>query len=236
MLAGPRRVRRAGLPLLSRSRTYGTVRLSASHAVFAPDAAIVSWVTSELELGIGATAPPDILPPQAADASGPTSESVRCTNRNVERAGMRPRLNSRVARRRRQALVSFDEVLVTVDGFAGGWGRRGRRLPRYGRAIRAHPRPDRVRERPAARPVRHLAHEHRRQSAACDRSPRAGRLAELVSGRYAPRLRIGPQFELRHLQHDTYGSLLVQLTADTAFDGQPAWSPDGANIALASTR
>src|SRR5207244_6561817 len=109
MLAGPRRVRRAGLPLLSRSRTYGTVRLRSSHAVFAPDAAIVSWVTSELELGIGATAPPDILPPQAADASGPTSESVRCTNRNVERAGMRPRLNSRVARRRRQALVSRSE-------------------------------------------------------------------------------------------------------------------------------
>src|SRR5437667_7544526 len=101
MRAGPRRVRRAGLPLLSRSRTYGTVRLSASHAVFAPDAAIVSWVTSELELGIGAVAPPDILPPQAADASGPTSESGRCTNRNGERAGVRPGLNRRVARRGR---------------------------------------------------------------------------------------------------------------------------------------
>ena len=30
--------------------------------------------------------------------------------------------------------------------------------------------------------------------------------------------------------------MLVQLTADTAFDGQPAWSPDGAKIAFASTR
>src|SRR2546429_9838658 len=102
MLAGPRRVRRAGLPLLSRSRTYGTVRLSASHAVFAPDAAIVSCVTSELELGIGATAPPDILTPHAADARGATSESERRTNRNDQPAGMRARLHSRVPRLWRQ--------------------------------------------------------------------------------------------------------------------------------------
>src|SRR5256885_9696137 len=91
MLAGPRRVMRAGVPLLSRSRTYGTVGFSASHAVFGPDATIVSWVMSELELGEGAAAPPAVAPAQPAHASGPTKASVRCTSWNGERAGsMRP--------------------------------------------------------------------------------------------------------------------------------------------------
>src|SRR5437763_16961190 len=103
MLAGPRRVMRAGRPLLSLSLTYGTVRLSASHAVLAPDAAIVSWVTRELELGKGAAALPAVAAAQPAHASGPTRARVQCTSRNIERAGMRPRVNSRVTPGGRQA-------------------------------------------------------------------------------------------------------------------------------------
>src|SRR5436309_14073258 len=51
MLARPRRWMRAGCPRTSRSCTFGTVSLIASHAVFAPDLAIASAVITRPALG-----------------------------------------------------------------------------------------------------------------------------------------------------------------------------------------
>src|SRR5207249_10177624 len=85
MLAGPRRVMRAGLPRFSRRWTYGTVRLSASHAVFAPEAAIASCVMSEPGRGGAAATLPGPAPAQAY-ATGPTSERARYTTRRGRRA------------------------------------------------------------------------------------------------------------------------------------------------------
>jgi len=62
--------------------------LSASHAVFAPDAAIVSWVMSEPGVGGGAYAPPDVAPAQAADTNGVASDTVRRSSRSMERASI----------------------------------------------------------------------------------------------------------------------------------------------------
>src|SRR2546426_11033259 len=66
MLAFPRRVIRAGLPRLSRSWTLGTVKRSASHALFAPEAAIVSAVITRPALGAFDCAIPALAPPPAA--------------------------------------------------------------------------------------------------------------------------------------------------------------------------
>src|SRR5438093_294994 len=66
MLAFPRRVIRAGLPRLSRSWTLGTVKRSASHAVFAPEAAIASAVITRPALGAFDCAAPARAPPPAA--------------------------------------------------------------------------------------------------------------------------------------------------------------------------
>src|SRR5436309_290963 len=66
MLAFPRRVIRAGLPRLSRSWTLGTVKRSASHAVFAPEAAIASAVITRPALGAFDWAAPVRAPPPAA--------------------------------------------------------------------------------------------------------------------------------------------------------------------------
>src|SRR5437867_9659998 len=89
MLARPRRWIRAGLPRLSRSWMFGTVRRRASQAVFAPDAAMrsdvirVGWPEAE-----SSRVPPFTLPAQASTSS--TAKSGRQLNSRARqgRAGI----------------------------------------------------------------------------------------------------------------------------------------------------
>src|SRR5882724_4688582 len=77
MLARPRRWIRVGLPRFSRSWTLGTVRRTASHAVFAPEAAILSAVMTVPPLGALDCSIPPRAPPHPATPARPSPRSQK---------------------------------------------------------------------------------------------------------------------------------------------------------------
>src|SRR2546422_11710635 len=87
MLARPRRWMRVGLPRFSRSWTLGTVRRTASHAVFAPEAAMSSAVITLPPLGAFDCSIPPRAPPHAAALASP---SPRSQKRRRGRSTLRP--------------------------------------------------------------------------------------------------------------------------------------------------
>src|SRR6266550_5991835 len=96
MLARPRRWIRDGLPRLSRSWTLGTVKRTASHAVFAPEAAILSAVITVPALGAFDCSIPARAPPHPA---APTRPSPRSQKRRRGRSTLRPPSPPSVCRR-----------------------------------------------------------------------------------------------------------------------------------------
>src|SRR6266487_1019712 len=91
MLARPRRWMRVGLPRFSRNWTLGTVRRTASHAVFAPEAAMSSAVITLPPLGAFVSSIPARAPPQPAVLTRPIHASERTARKRQRgRSTLRP--------------------------------------------------------------------------------------------------------------------------------------------------
>src|SRR5213592_1665084 len=114
MLARPRRWMRAGCPWTSRSCTFGTVSLTASHAVFAWDLVMVSAVITRPSLGAFDCATPACAPPAAATQ---TSTAPPRQKQREGRSTLRPSVSPSIRRRSVHDRIGHD-VLHRVHRLA----------------------------------------------------------------------------------------------------------------------